>query len=109
MEQIGVTKGFFGTYNSVRIGTTMLDIKKIFGRYENDGDVYIIPGTLFRTKKGSENPFFLCMILFLSTGAHLSAPDACTIEKGVPPAAHFSHCTICVYFRTIYLIRQSLL
>lgn len=22
----------------------MLDIKKIFGRYENDGDVYIIPG-----------------------------------------------------------------
>lgn len=44
LEQIGVTKGFFGTYNSVRIGTTMLDIKKIFGRYENDGDVYIIPG-----------------------------------------------------------------
>ena len=69
----------------------------------------VIPATLFRTKKGSENPFFLCMILFLSTGAHLSAPDACTIEKGVPPAAHFSHCTICVYFRTIYLIRQSLL
>ena len=44
LEQIEVTKGFFGTYNSFRIGTTMLDIKKIFGRYENDGDVYIIPG-----------------------------------------------------------------
>ena len=40
LEQIGVTKGFFGTYNSVRIGTTMLDIKKIFGRYENEGLIY---------------------------------------------------------------------
>lgn len=44
LEQIGVTKGFLGTYNSVCIGTTMQDVMIQFGGYENDGDVYLISG-----------------------------------------------------------------
>lgn len=44
LEQIGVTKGFYGDYNSIHIGMTMQDMKNKFGRYENDGDVYVIPG-----------------------------------------------------------------
>ena len=44
LEQIGVTKGFYGDYKSVCIGTTMQDVVKKFGGYENDGDIYVIPG-----------------------------------------------------------------
>lgn len=44
LEQIGVTKGFCGNYKSICIGTTMQDVVKQFGGYENDGDVYLIPG-----------------------------------------------------------------
>lgn len=44
LEQIGVTKGFLGNYNSISIGTTMQDVMIQFGQYENDGDVYLISG-----------------------------------------------------------------
>lgn len=44
LEQIGVTKGFCGNYKSVCIGMNMRDVEKKFGGYENDGDVYVIPG-----------------------------------------------------------------
>lgn len=43
LEQIGVTKGFLGNYKSIGIGTTMQDVKKEYGGYKNDGDVYLIP------------------------------------------------------------------
>ena len=44
LEQIGVTKGFFGNYKSIRIGATMQEVAIQFGQYENDGDVYLITG-----------------------------------------------------------------
>ena len=44
LEQIGVTKGFCGNYMSVGIGATMQYVADKLGRFENDGDVYIIPG-----------------------------------------------------------------
>ena len=43
LEQIGVTKGFCGNYQSVCIGSTLQDVMINFGEYENDGDVYMIP------------------------------------------------------------------
>ena len=43
LQQIGVTKGFNGNYESIRIGSTMQDIVSRYGGYENDGDVYLIP------------------------------------------------------------------
>lgn len=44
LEQIGVTKGFHGNYQSICIGATMQDVVKQFGGYENDGDTYLISG-----------------------------------------------------------------
>lgn len=44
LVQIGVTKGFLGNYKSIRIGTTMQDVLIQFGKYENDGDVYLLSG-----------------------------------------------------------------
>jgi hypothetical protein len=44
LQQIGVTDGFKGSYKSVHIGTTMKEIRALFGNYENDHDVYEISG-----------------------------------------------------------------
>lgn len=44
LEQIGVTKGFLGSYKSIGIGQTMKEVTMQLGKYENDGDVYSIAG-----------------------------------------------------------------
>ncbi len=44
LQQIGVTKGFLDGYNNVHIGDTLSDVKKIYDKYDEDGDVYLIPG-----------------------------------------------------------------
>ncbi|MBQ3546351.1 MAG: hypothetical protein IJA34_15410 [Lachnospiraceae bacterium] len=44
LEQIGVSKGFLGNYKSICIGSNMQDVMTRFGKYENDGDVYLISG-----------------------------------------------------------------
>ncbi len=41
--QIGVTKGFLGSFNFIHIGSTMQDIIDKYGNYENDGDEYLLP------------------------------------------------------------------
>ena len=41
--QIGVTKGFLDGYNNIYIGSTMQDVIKIYGTYENDDVQYLIP------------------------------------------------------------------
>ena len=36
LDQIGVTKGFCGDYKSITVGSTMGDVKKIFGQFESE-------------------------------------------------------------------------
>lgn len=44
LDQIGVTEGFLGDYQSIHIGSTMQDVFDKFGAYEDDGYVYLISG-----------------------------------------------------------------
>lgn len=44
LVQIGVREGFSGNYKTISIGSTMKDVEKIFGGYEEDGDQYLITG-----------------------------------------------------------------
>ena len=44
LQQIGVTYGFIGSYESVHIGTTMKEIETNFGGYDNENDIYEISG-----------------------------------------------------------------
>ena len=45
VSQIGVTKGFCAAYqNKIRIGTTLNEIKKMYGGYENFYDTYNLIG-----------------------------------------------------------------
>lgn len=43
LYQVAVTKGFLDGYNKIYIGSTMQDVKKIYGAYENDDVEYLIP------------------------------------------------------------------
>lgn len=36
LDQIGVTKGFYGDYKNIKIGSTMEDVKNIFGQFESE-------------------------------------------------------------------------
>jgi len=43
IAQIGVYKGFDGTYNGIGIGSTLSDIKKKYGSWCESVDIYLIP------------------------------------------------------------------
>ena len=36
LDQIGVTKGFCGDYKSITVGSTMGDVKRIFGQFDSE-------------------------------------------------------------------------
>ncbi|SFV01731.1 hypothetical protein [Butyrivibrio sp. INlla21] len=40
LQQIGVTKGFLDGFHDIHVGDTLSDVKKTFGNYEDDGEVW---------------------------------------------------------------------
>ena len=43
LDQIGVTNGFLDCYKNIGIGSTMGDVKRLFGGYRCEYDDYLLP------------------------------------------------------------------